>query len=257
MLRLFADLNVNAFQQDDLLLLKKGGQVVYHGELGEDCCTLIEYFESRGAPLIELGENPADWMLRVMSMDKMGDLAETYKKSDKFTSLKTELRRIKENPDHDEKILFESKYAVSASKRRDAVNRRLRTIYWRSPAYNLARMTVSAAIAFILGSVFLLDWKPNSFSEIQMRARLSAIFLTFIITGIMAIISVLPVMTDIRDMFYRHIDSGMYGSVAMGAALGVAEKWFLVSSAVIFTFVFISTSHIGVGFFSAGFWVSA
>ena len=44
---------------DDLLLLKKGGNVVFFGELGEGSFELIEYFESRGVSQIEFGENPA------------------------------------------------------------------------------------------------------------------------------------------------------------------------------------------------------
>lgn len=34
---------------DDLLLMKKGGRVVYHGELGQSSCNLIEYFRAHGA----------------------------------------------------------------------------------------------------------------------------------------------------------------------------------------------------------------
>jgi ABC-type multidrug transport system ATPase subunit len=44
---------------DDLLLLKKGGNVIFFGELGEQSCKLIEYFEGHGASPIEFGENPA------------------------------------------------------------------------------------------------------------------------------------------------------------------------------------------------------
>lgn len=44
---------------DDLLLLKKGGNVVFFGELGQGSSNLIDYFESRGVPEIEFGENPA------------------------------------------------------------------------------------------------------------------------------------------------------------------------------------------------------
>jgi hypothetical protein len=230
--------------------------VVYHGELGDSCSSLVSYFESRGAPMIEIGENAADWMLRVMALERMGDMADVFLKSDEFRLLKEELDEIKENPVADQEIKYESVFAVSANARQDAVNRRLRTIYWRSPTYNTVRVSVSAVIAFILGSVFIFDWDQDSFTEIQMRARLSVIFLSFIIIGIMAIISTLPVMTMIRDMYYRHHDAGMYGSIAMGAALGVAEKWFLVISSAIFTFVFLATSHINGGQFSFGFWVS-
>jgi len=60
----------------------------------------------------------------------------------------------------------------------------------------------------------------------------------------MAILSVLPVMTWIRDMFYRHRDSGMYDSLSMGIALGVAEKWFILLSSTLFTVVFLAVAGI-------------
>ena len=103
---------------------------------------------------------------------------------------------------------------------------------------------MSVLIAFILGSVFIEEYSSEEFTENQMRARLSVIFLSFIITGIMAILSVLPVMTKIRDMFYRHRDAGMYDSAALGLALGMAEKYFIVLSTLLFVFVFLVTSNL-------------
>ena len=52
---------------DDLLLLKKGGEVVYHGELGGSSASLISYFEGLGAAPISLGENPSTWMLNQLN----------------------------------------------------------------------------------------------------------------------------------------------------------------------------------------------
>lgn len=55
------------FQQfDRLLLLKKGGQTVYFGDLGENAGTLINYFENNGGRKIEPKENPAEYMLEVI-----------------------------------------------------------------------------------------------------------------------------------------------------------------------------------------------
>lgn len=45
---------------DDLLLLQSGGRVVYHGELGSDSRTLIDYFEGSGARPCRPNENPAE-----------------------------------------------------------------------------------------------------------------------------------------------------------------------------------------------------
>ena len=218
--------------------------MVYQGALGEGCRDLISYFETKGAPRIALGENPADWMLRVITAEEFENLADLYLQSDRYATLQAELSDIKSSPDESLKIEFTSEFAAKAGRRRQLVNQRLRTIYWRSPTYNLARIMVSVLIAFILGSVFIEQYSSEEFTENQMRARLSVIFLSFIITGIMAILSVLPVMTKIRDMFYRHRDAGMYDSAALGLALGMAEKYFIVLSTLLFVVVFLASSNL-------------
>jgi ABC-2 type transporter len=225
-------------------LLRRGGQVVFHGELGKDCNKLISYFESRGAPKILLGDNPANWMLRAMDIGTVEDLADSYVQSQDHAALCAELDDVDRAGELEAKIEYTSEFAVSAGTRRGLVNSRLLTIYWRSPSYNLSRLMVSLIVAFMLGSVFVTKRNPQFFTESDMRARVSVIFLTFIITGIMAIFSVLPVMTMIRDLYYRHRDAGMYDSGSMAYALGVAEKGFIILSTAIFTLVFLGTSGI-------------
>ena len=43
---------------DRLLLLRKGGQTVYHGDIGHNSSTLISYFERNGAAKCGEEENP-------------------------------------------------------------------------------------------------------------------------------------------------------------------------------------------------------
>lgn len=43
---------------DRLLLLKKGGQTVYFGDIGEGSSTMLEYFESNGASPCDPEANP-------------------------------------------------------------------------------------------------------------------------------------------------------------------------------------------------------
>jgi hypothetical protein len=244
--------------QDDLLLLKRGGKTVFYGALGKNCRNLLDYFETRGAPKIELGENPANWMLKVMTSEEMGDLAKAYVESEGHKSLKQNLDVIKQAPDLERKIEYESEFATIRMDRQKLVDRRLSLVYWRSPAYNLSRLIVAVVIGFILGSIFVTKRNQETFTENDMRARLSVIFLTFIIMGILAILSVLPVMTKIRDMFYRHRAAGMYGSMSIGWALGVAEKWFIVLISTLFTIVFLGVSGMTDDISSLiGFFVSA
>jgi len=60
--------SIAIFQRfDDLLLLKKGGQVVFFGELGQESRNLIQYFEAiPGVTPCPDGANPAAWMLEVI-----------------------------------------------------------------------------------------------------------------------------------------------------------------------------------------------
>lgn len=52
---------------DDLLLLKRGGEVVYFGELGEGSEKLVEYLEAfPSTKPCPKGFNPATWMLEVI-----------------------------------------------------------------------------------------------------------------------------------------------------------------------------------------------
>jgi ATP-binding cassette subfamily G (WHITE) protein 2 (SNQ2) len=43
---------------DRLLLLRKGGQTVYFGDIGENSSTMLNYFERNGAPRCGPDDNP-------------------------------------------------------------------------------------------------------------------------------------------------------------------------------------------------------
>ncbi|PKI49305.1 hypothetical protein CRG98_030233 [Punica granatum] len=71
---------------DELLLMKRGGQVIYAGPLGRHSHRLIEYFEAvPGVPKIKDGCNPATWMLDISTPAveaQLGvDFADVYAKS--------------------------------------------------------------------------------------------------------------------------------------------------------------------------------
>ncbi|KAF4325099.1 hypothetical protein BBO99_00000537 [Phytophthora kernoviae] len=55
---------------DNLLLLQRGGETVFFGELGHKGDALVSYFQSlglpRNAPTFKRGDNPATWMLEVI-----------------------------------------------------------------------------------------------------------------------------------------------------------------------------------------------
>lgn len=53
---------------DRLLLLKKGGQTVYFGNLGPNSITMLDYFESHGAYPCPSQHNPAEYILDVIGL---------------------------------------------------------------------------------------------------------------------------------------------------------------------------------------------
>lgn len=216
--------------QDDLLLLKKGGYTVFYGPLGENCSNLVEYFESRGAEPINKGENPANWMLKVITAEVADtDYAAEFQASKGRERMMEKIASFKESPDPEAEIKYESQFATSWKTRLFLMNDRMKTIYWRSPAYNLSRVLIAMVIALIMGSVFLNNRKPSSFTENEMSGYLSVIFLSFIIIGVLAITSVLPVMLKIRDAFYRHEAAGMLNASSVTLALGVVSQTFVDS----------------------------
>lgn len=199
-------------------------------------------------------------MLReIQSETNPKDLVEEYLNSEEYNTLKAKLADVRSTQIPELEITFPTQFAAPADLRQRLMNKRLQTIYWRSPAYNLSRLLVCSVIAFILASVFLGTRHPELLTESDMRASLSVIFLSFIIIGILSITSVLPVMLSIRDVFYRHRSAGMLDNVSLGWALGTAEKWFIVLASFLFCLVFLGVSGISTGLMRRAlrFWVSA
>ena len=162
---------------DDLLLLKKGGEVVFYGETGVCSSNLISYFEGLGATPMNVGENPATWMLNVLGEhisvkgangeDDDLNFATAWKESSNCIDVAKRLTEITETKDEEMEIKFDSTFAVGRFKRDNLMGNRLVKIYWRSPAYNLARMALSVVIALLLGSMFIPIREAPVFSEAQ------------------------------------------------------------------------------------------
>jgi ATP-binding cassette, subfamily G (WHITE), member 2, SNQ2 len=83
------------------LLLKKGGQTVYFGPLGENAGTLIDYFQSNGARKIEPDENVAEYMLEVIGAGATAtsefEWHEKWVQSEEAERVQEEIERIHED----------------------------------------------------------------------------------------------------------------------------------------------------------------
>jgi ABC-type multidrug transport system ATPase subunit len=112
---------------DDSLLLKRGGEVVFFGELGPESNYLVDYFEERGATPINHGENPAAWMLRQYIGSDSVDWKELFEQSEQFRAAKEQIAQLQEDPDETKKISYDSEFAVGLLRQTELMNRRVLT----------------------------------------------------------------------------------------------------------------------------------
>ena len=155
--------NASLFENfDRLLLLQRGGETVYFGDIGKDAHVLREYFAQHGA-YCPTDANPAEWMLDAVGAGqaaKIGekDWAEIWRESEELAAAKREIVRIKEErvkavglqPQMEQK-----EYATPLWHQIKVVHKRTHKAYWRSPNYGFTRFIVHVVIALPTGLMFL------------------------------------------------------------------------------------------------------
>ena len=205
--------NASLFENfDRLLLLQKGGETVYFGDIGKDAHILRDYFHKNGADCPP-DANPAEWMLDAIGAGqapRIGDKdwGEIWNDSDELAETKETILRIK-----DERMRHvgsqpktEAKeYATPLWHQIRIVNKRQHKAFWRSPNYGFTRLFNHVIIALLTGLMFLqLD---DSRSSLQYR-----VFVMFQVTVLPALIlaQVEPKYDLSRLIFYRESASKTY-----------------------------------------------
>jgi hypothetical protein len=166
---------------DSLLLLKRGGETIFFGELGNESYNLIDYLEAHPATTpIKNGENPASWMLSIIGAGlgdaNSFDYAKTYIRSPLASDCVATIDSLCKDPPVESKITYPTKYATDWKFQNIQVYKRLSKIYWRSPGYNRVRLLVSGAVALLFGSVYATQRVPVN--ESDMNSRVTSIYMT-------------------------------------------------------------------------------
>jgi hypothetical protein len=162
---------------DELLLLKRGGETVFFGPLGENSSNLIHYFERyESTPKIKPGENPATWMLTVtgagsVATTKAFDYAGNYAASKLHKNCLDRIEKVNDGATRENQITFSSSYATSTKVQAFAVLKRVFLIYFRSPHYNVTRVLVSALVGLLFGSGMYLRKKCFILGYLEQRAH--------------------------------------------------------------------------------------
>lgn len=210
---------------DRLLFLQKGGQTVYFGELGENCQTLIDYFEKYGAPKCPKEANPAEWMLEVIGAAPGSHAAQDYyqvwRNSTEYQEVNQELSRLEELSSQPmEKTPEDLKpYAASIFKQYVMVTRRVFEQYWRSPAYTYSKVLMSITSSAFNGFVFFKADKSLQGLQNQMFS----VFMFLVIFNTL-VQQYLPLFVSQRDLYeVRERPSKTFSWVAFIAAQITAE----------------------------------
>lgn len=225
---------------DRLLLLQRGGECVYFGDIGYDSRVLLEYFRRNGADCPR-DANPAEWMLDAIGAGQTrqigdrdwGDIWRTSPElevlKNDIIQIKTDRARIAQHDKTENQDAVEKEYASPLWHQIKVVGRRTHLSFWRSRNYGFTRLFTHVVIAVVTGLAFLqLD---DSRSSLQYR-----IFVIFNVTVLPAIIlqQVEPRYDLSRLIFYRESASKTYSQFAFSLSMVLAEVPYSVLCAVCF-----------------------
>ncbi|KAG1495472.1 hypothetical protein G6F46_007714 [Rhizopus delemar] len=206
---------------DHLLLLVRGGRTAYHGEIGKDSRTMIDYFERHGGPRCSPDANPAEYILEVVGAGTAGkatrDWADVWEKSEEAKALADELDEIDRTADKKPSRPAQT-YATPFTTQFRLVMGRMALAYWRTPDYNIGRFMNLMFTSLITGFTF---WKLGNTSS-DMLYKVFALFSTFIMAMTMIILAQPKFMTE-RIYFRREYASRYYGWLPFGISAILVE----------------------------------
>lgn len=171
---------------DNLMLLKSGGRLVFHGELGKDSKNLIKYFESNGAKKCPKDMNPAEYMLEAIGAGdpnyKGDDWGDKWERSSNHKERQDEIQKLisdrrSANDKDGEGKKDDREYAMPYGTQITAVVRRSFTAYWRTPEYFIGKLALHIVTGLFNTFTF---WKLGN-ESIDMQNRLFSIFVTLTI----------------------------------------------------------------------------
>ncbi|KAH9945220.1 pleiotropic drug resistance ABC transporter [Epithele typhae] len=222
---------------DRLLLLKKGGQTVYFGDIGERSSTLINYFERNGARKCGDDENPAEYILDAIGAGATANSTiewhPAWKRSQEAIEVQRELEIVHAEGRAKPAVVARSQsdYSTSWLYQTGLLLRRDAAAHWRDPTYMLSKLMLNIAGALFIGFSFY-----NADSSIQgTQNHLFAIFMSMIISVALAN-QIQVVFISMRNIFeVRERHSKMYSwSALVTSQILIELPWNILGSSLYF-----------------------
>ncbi|KAJ0976465.1 hypothetical protein J5N97_018430 [Dioscorea zingiberensis] len=212
-------------------------------------CTIhqpsIDIFEAfdegiHGVPKISNNYNPATWMLEVTSMSiekQLGvDFAQIYSESALCKDNEELVKQLSNPPPGSTDLRFATRFPRNYWEQFKACLWKQHLSYWRSPSYNLVRITFVFFSALILAVLF---WKHGRELNNQQDLfnMLGSIYMSVILTGVNSCTSVIPFIITERTVLYREKFAGMYSTMAYSLSQVFIEIPYAIMLALLFTVI--------------------
>ncbi|KIP01968.1 hypothetical protein PHLGIDRAFT_130987 [Phlebiopsis gigantea 11061_1 CR5-6] len=222
---------------DRLLLLRKGGQTVYFGDIGPNSHTMIDYFERNGAAKCGPLENPAEYILTVIGAGATAtseyDWHDKWTGSQEAADLQQEIERLhaegRARPAVQE--TYESEFATGWTYQVAQLLKRDCEAHWRDPTYLFAKLALNIVAGLFIGFTFFKAKDTLQGSQ----NKLFALFMATIISVPLANQLQVPFI-DMRNVYeIRERPSRMYSWTALVTSQIIAEvPWNILGATLFF-----------------------
>ncbi|KAB2013397.1 hypothetical protein ES319_D09G154300v1 [Gossypium barbadense] len=229
---------------DELLLMKRGGQVIYSGPLGRHSHKLIEYFEAvEGVPKIRDGYNPATWMLEVSAPSVEAqldvDFADIYANSSLYRMNQELIKELSAPAPGTKDLFFPTQYSQPFLTQCKACFWKQHWSYWRNPQYNAIRFFMTTVIGILFGIIFWNKGQRISRQQDLMNL-LGAMYSAVLFLGATNAAAVQSVVAIERTVFYRERAAGMYSELPYAFAQVAIEIIYTAIQTLIYTLLIYS-----------------
>ncbi|EEC73306.1 hypothetical protein OsI_07483 [Oryza sativa Indica Group] len=228
---------------DELMLMKRGGELIYAGPLGLHSCNVIHYFETiPGVPKIKDNYNPSTWMLEVTcaSMEaQLGvDFAQIYRESTMCKDKDALVKSLSKPALGTSDLHFPTRFPQKFREQLKACIWKQCLSYWRSPSYNLVRILFITISCIVFGVLFWQQGDINHINDQQgLFTILGCMYGTTLFTGINNCQSVIPFISIERSVVYRERFAGMYSPWAYSLAQVAMEIPYVLVQILLIMFI--------------------
>eukprot|EP00961_Rhodomonas_salina_P271563 3669240-Rhodomonas_salina.1 len=249
---------------DRLLLLKKGGWVVYNGDLGpaqhngmpnesiNTAQNMVDYFRSCSPSVPPLAEdqNPAEYMLTVIGAGTSAGNGQASEQSVDFvacyqrSTMAFSINQTISTAPQDQKLQFATRFSATYTRQISLNIRRWMASYWRNVSYNLTRNLVVILCSLLFGLSINAERISETYDQPTLQSFNGAIFAAVFFTcAVQAVMSV-EVIGDSKAILYREQSAGMYARWVYLLALSVAELPWLLGITGLQSLIFYPLAHL-------------